>query len=1289
MFESFSQLTLTQFLLGILLVCLCIPSLETQNFFLLHLSLFREYLDLEFADLKSTLPFPYSLEAVIDDFILICIFVGNDFLPHLPDLHINEGALELLFAIYKNILPQAGGYLNEGGVLRVERLQLLLEGLKDFERTKLEQAVTELGGHDVETTAKDSAKRLAKARGRGDLVLTPAQKHVFDQVRVLVESQRPGATSDSSTPTDVVIPPEQASSAEDRKFLQQLTDSLHLKLSMDDYDPETDGTKTTVGMLPSWVDDNSDSDESDDPIAQAESRAAIDRVLKKYAQAKIETTAAAAQEDADRARQARLDASILKTKTKYYKEKMGLNFSDHKAINTLAYRYIEGLQWVLFYYYRGVVSWGWFYDYHYAPRIGDLANVSEMKFDFELGTPFKPFAQLMGVLPPLSKTLVPAALRDLMTNPESPLIDFYPMNFEADLNGKKASWEAVVKIPFIEEQRLLHELEKRDVLLTDEEKRRNTFHPSTAFTYDEGEEHPCYSSLPGVFPDLMHSRAKAEPFHLPPLVVSKLHHDLCTGVHLGVNALPGFPTLQTLPHAAELDFHSVNLFNQDSKNQSMVIRIEDRYAGATTEDVAKATIGQRTFLNWPFLHEALVVAVSDEYFKHQMGTVGGKPGIVANEHSPEGAHEWVRQANRIEHTYSKRFGVVIGKVHVLLHTRPLKGLQLMDDSSYLKKYEHDAKNEVTQALQLSVSKVNREDPRYVERKALPLQREFPYGEHIFFLGKDLYGSPATVVASSKTALALEVRTFVLQAKENEVLARIVQNRTPDKYFPSPTVVRRLRIHPLVLARLTSSMSLQYKEQRVNVGLNLKFEAKSLKVLGYTRKNLRGWEFSEKAVHLIEEYQVAFPELFVALSEQGGKGDQRSAEDIFGEQAPVKVEALKKWIKEKNVRDLEAVPLFAEQLDRETVQTIEGFTERMGWVRAAHASGHTAPAPENGGPGSSSVKTLVIKNIPRQAVLKPSHAAFRLGGQKFSLGDRVVVVQDSGSVPLAAMGVVVGITMSNIDVVFDLPFLGGSNLQGRCRAHCGATVQFHQVLNLSSPQFIADNKSTKSGKTAPSTSHDALTRTLASAPGSNARTAGRNGQASSTYHHDARGNAFSTGPVSKPPSTFTPAKGQTPRILTRPAGQPPQAAIVAGASYSATASGQAQPARIRAQAKASVDPRLAVLNNSNGSSATTVPPLSAQPPRTKPNPSAPTFVPRPSGSVLGAPEAAQAAAPPAGGDFPASGSPGSAPAPAGRGRGRGRGRGQDGGRGGGRGGRGGHSNGHHHSGPNKGPAAPKA
>ena len=42
-----------------------------------------------------------------------------------------------------------------------------------------------------------------------------------------------------------------------------------------------------------------------------------------------------------------------------------------------------------------------------------------------------------------------------MSDPNSPILDFYPLEFELDLNGKKQDWEAIVKIPFIDQGRLL------------------------------------------------------------------------------------------------------------------------------------------------------------------------------------------------------------------------------------------------------------------------------------------------------------------------------------------------------------------------------------------------------------------------------------------------------------------------------------------------------------------------------------------------------------------------------------------------------------------------------------------------------------------------------------------------------------------------------------------------------------------------------------------------------------------------------------------------------------------
>lgn len=84
-------------------------SVDETQFYLLHLGLLREYLELEFVELKPQLKFDYDIEKIIDDWIFMCFMVGNDFIPHLPNLHINSNALPLLYKVYKKVLPQLDG----------------------------------------------------------------------------------------------------------------------------------------------------------------------------------------------------------------------------------------------------------------------------------------------------------------------------------------------------------------------------------------------------------------------------------------------------------------------------------------------------------------------------------------------------------------------------------------------------------------------------------------------------------------------------------------------------------------------------------------------------------------------------------------------------------------------------------------------------------------------------------------------------------------------------------------------------------------------------------------------------------------------------------------------------------------------------------------------------------------------------------------------------------------------------------------------------------------------------
>lgn len=92
--------------------------------------------------------------------------------------------------------------------------------------------------------------------------------------------------------------------------------------------------------------------------------------------------------------------------------------------------------------------------------------------------------------------------------------------------------------------------------------------------------------------------------------------------------------------------------------------------------------------------------------------------------------------------------------------------------------------------------------------------------------------------------------------------------------------------------------------------------------------------------------------------------------------------------------------------------------------------------------TSAIKKAIVKGIPRQAVLKPAHAVYRLQNQHFALGDRVTMVQDSGGVPLSVKGVVIGLNAKSMDVAWDVPFMSGTTM--------GDRLVYSSILKESSP-----------------------------------------------------------------------------------------------------------------------------------------------------------------------------------------------------------------------------------------------
>jgi 5'-3' exoribonuclease 2 len=107
---------------------------QAIQFQFVKIAIVREYLYLEFKDVKLPKGFAFDFERIVDDFVFLCFFVGNDFLPHLPSLVIREGALDAIIFIYKNLLPSLGGYLTNGkGGLNFSEVDVLLDDLARVE----------------------------------------------------------------------------------------------------------------------------------------------------------------------------------------------------------------------------------------------------------------------------------------------------------------------------------------------------------------------------------------------------------------------------------------------------------------------------------------------------------------------------------------------------------------------------------------------------------------------------------------------------------------------------------------------------------------------------------------------------------------------------------------------------------------------------------------------------------------------------------------------------------------------------------------------------------------------------------------------------------------------------------------------------------------------------------------------------------------------------------------------------------------------------------------------------
>ena len=80
----------------------------------------------------------YNPKAVINDFIVLCFLVGNDFLPTIPTLAILEGGIDMMIQIYKEI-GREYGHLTYRHFLRITSLHEFLKRLSLNDETFLKE----------------------------------------------------------------------------------------------------------------------------------------------------------------------------------------------------------------------------------------------------------------------------------------------------------------------------------------------------------------------------------------------------------------------------------------------------------------------------------------------------------------------------------------------------------------------------------------------------------------------------------------------------------------------------------------------------------------------------------------------------------------------------------------------------------------------------------------------------------------------------------------------------------------------------------------------------------------------------------------------------------------------------------------------------------------------------------------------------------------------------------------------------------------------------------------------
>lgn len=171
-------------------------------------------------------------------------------------------------------------------------------------------------------------------------------------------------------------------------------------------------------------------------------------------------------------------------KPKYYEYFTNTKKENYNRIrNQMVLEYLKSLKFTLFYYNRKCPSWSWYYPFRVPPLFSDIyTNLTKFNLDinndirFQEGVPYSPFEQLMFILPPQSKEILPKPYHSLFEKYKK----YYPEYFRVDaLHGLKYIYsEAILPEWDSSFLNLLSDIRNQGKKLLPKEKERNRIHYS-------------------------------------------------------------------------------------------------------------------------------------------------------------------------------------------------------------------------------------------------------------------------------------------------------------------------------------------------------------------------------------------------------------------------------------------------------------------------------------------------------------------------------------------------------------------------------------------------------------------------------------------------------------------------------------------------------------------------------------------------------------------------------------------------------------------------------------------